>query len=120
MAASENLQSSREPSIAESVEMVWTWSKQGRNSEDMGRDGFRLYPDDPLAPIHRELNEYLNQTQNACGPWGIGSINPKIFPAGASFLALPDEKKLIALRAIAVRILFHRRRLEEHLGHKQR
>jgi Domain of unknown function (DUF4132) len=108
------------PGISESLELIWNWYQQGRNTEEIGRDGFRLYSGDPLAAIHRQLNEYLIQIKNACGQWGIGSINPKEFPIGAFLLALPEEKKLMGLRAIAVRILFHRRREEQRLSDMHR
>lgn len=104
------------PAIAESLDAVWNLSKQGTAPESVGRDGFPVYLDDPFASTHRELNEYLQQTRDARGSFGIRSFHPKDFPTGVAFLALPVRGRLAVFRAIVVRILFYEHKQEERIG----
>src|SRR5215472_6397324 len=101
MAAPEKIESSREPGIADSINLVWEWSQQGKKPERIGRDGFPMYANDPLAATHKALDEYLIQNSNR-GAMGIifNRIYPQDSEAGVAFLKLPDEKKVVVLRAI--------------------
>jgi Domain of unknown function (DUF4132) len=114
MAAPENIESSREPGIADSIHLVWEWFKQGKKPDFIGHDGFPVYADDPLAATHNALNEYLTQNSHDSG-LGIflRSLNPKDCPAGVSFLGHSDEKKVVAVRSIVVRVLFRKRQEAE-------
>ncbi|HTR40685.1 MAG TPA: DUF4132 domain-containing protein [Pseudomonadales bacterium] len=114
MTAPENNESSHEPGIADSINRVWDWSKQGKKPERIGRDAFPMYADDPLAAAHKELDEYLTQNSHQ-GGLGIflRSFDPKDCPAGVSLLSQPDGKKVVALRAIVVRVLFRKRQEAE-------
>jgi hypothetical protein len=121
MAASGNAEPSNgprtAPGIAESFARVWEWSKQGKAPESTGRDGFPTFADDPLAGLHRRLNDYLQQIRITMESW---KINPKKFPAGAALLALSPEDMAAVLRAIVVRMLFHDHQEEERRGGRDR
>jgi hypothetical protein len=78
------------------------WLAAGRKPEAVGRDGFSLFADDPLATGHRLLNAYLDEL-----PRTINSDNIKLkrLKAGQTLLQLGDQERLRALRAIMVRVL---------------
>ena len=93
-----------EQTIAEALDRLRASCKEGLPPESTGRDGFPVFATDRWAAVHRILNDYLAQLRLGLDSW---RINPKEIPAGLTVLALPNAGKLVALRAIVVRILFH-------------
>src|SRR5215471_2797872 len=93
-----------------SLEQLWKWFKEGKAPQSTGRDGFPVYAEDPLSGIHNRLNDYLAEIRLGMYAW---KANPKDSPAGVALLALPNEEKLLALRAIVLRMLFYNRKQAE-------
>src|SRR5215469_4660957 len=96
--------------VATSLEQLWKWFKEGKAAHSTGRDTFPVYTEDPLFEIHRRLNDYLVEIRLGVYSW---KANPKDSPAGVALLSLSNEEKLLALRAIVLRMLFYNRKQEE-------
>jgi len=97
---------SSQPDIAALVDWVLIQAKEGRAAQDVGRDGFPVYAEDPLLGAHQRLNDYLDQVASS-RTW---RIKARELAAGVAILGLPKAEMLGALRAIVVRILFHSRK----------
>lgn len=88
------------------ADQVWRWLEQGRKPEARGKDGFPIYPDDPLAAHQSRLGAYLKQTARSLSFW---KLEPENFPAGRELLGLSSEEMAQAVRAISVRLAFWKR-----------
>ncbi len=94
------------PDVSKLHDEVWEWLKQDKHPIAVGCGQFPIFAEDPLVECHKKLDEYLEQARIDTFSW---KILPKQFPAGAAILAAPSRDKLAFLRAIVVRILFHKR-----------
>jgi hypothetical protein len=92
--------------IAALMDRAWTRAMESQVPETVGRDGFPIYADDPLASAHLKLDEYLDQVANSRS----FRVKARDHPVGVSILASPEEEMLAAFRGIVVRVLFYRRK----------
>src|SRR5690242_18267218 len=69
---------------------LWGRLEQGTKPESRGKDGFPVYPDDPLVELQRLLSAYLKQTVRTTYFW---KLKPEKFPAGSKLLALEPKQK---------------------------
>lgn len=90
-------------SIQEASTRLQMWLAEGMKPELIGDDGFPLYPNDPLAPFHRQISAYLKEASKTKYFWDIKTEN---FPAGVAIMGSSREEKAQYLRAILVRLNF--------------
>lgn len=74
--------------------------QEDNKPQAIGRDGFPLYADDPLASIHQQLDDFLKELPSLGAYW---RVKPDTLPKGNAFLNLAPEQKVQVLRAIMVR-----------------
>jgi hypothetical protein len=78
------------------------FAKEGRKKRSTGRDGFPVFEDDPMVEVQSLLNAYLKQISRQQAFW---KINPEKWPAGRTLLAGSADEKVLAIRALLVRLL---------------
>lgn len=105
-----NVPSTESAGITELFNLARKRYNDGDTPQSVGRDGFPVFAEDPLAGIHSKLNEYLQQIRPSQFSF---RTDAKTFDAGKELIALPNEAKIAVLRAIAVRVLFHERQERE-------
>ena len=94
------------PTISELLDHVWNWALEDRRPATTGCGMFPIYSEDPLVQFHQRLDEYLAEVRADTNSWRIA---PKKYSSGSTILGVANSDKLAFLRAIAIRILFHKR-----------
>src|SRR6476646_11421 len=83
--------------LKEQCAQLLGWMKERRKPQSLGKDGFAVFAEDPLAEKQEQLSSYLKQVSRQQSFW---EIKPEKWPAGRALLEASAEEKVQALRAL--------------------